>query len=387
MTTRQRIETLTSDLVQIDARNAWLIPGGPGEGAIADWIAARVEGLGVPVELEAYAPGHPNVIARLGTGSPVLCFNAHMDTVGAADWPDRAFHAVPDGNRLVGLGTGDDKGHCAALLAALEVLARQTPAPGTLLFAWVADEEGESRGTSHLIEQHPMDACLIAEPFGLSRALVTHQGFGWLDLTVTGRAAHGSAPDVGIDAISHMSELVRRLDAHAATAFMPNPHPLNGVTVYHASTIRGGSDYATYPAQATLGIEIGTQPGETIDERVHEIEAIFEAIQREVPNFQARVDVRLHRPPFEAHGHERLWDALDDASRTVTGNSLQPAGQNAWGDAGLTSAAGIPTLYLGASGGNFHAADEWVDVDELAALSEILIRAAEGYLRGGGTIQ
>jgi acetylornithine deacetylase len=180
---------------------------------------------------------------------------------------------------------------------------------------------------------------------------------------------------------------VRRLDAHAATAFAPNPHPLNGVTVYHASTIRGGSDYATYPAQVSLGIEIGTQPGETIDERVHEIEAIFEAIQRDVPDFQARVDVRLHRPPFEAHGHERLWDALDDASRAVTGNALQPAGQNAWGDAGLTSAAGIPTLYLGASGGNFHAADEWVDVDELVALSEILVRAAEGYLRGGDIIQ
>lgn len=255
------------------------------------------------------------------------------------------------------------------------------------MFAWVADEEGESRGTSHLIDRHPMDACLIAEPFGIGQALVSHQGFGWLDITVTGRAAHGSAPDRGIDAISRMSEFVRRLDAHAQQAFVPHPHPLNGVTVYHASTVRGGSDYATYPAEATLGIEIGTQPGETIDDRVREIETIFESIRADIPDFQARVDVRLHRPPFEARGHERLWDALNDASLAVIGNALQPAGENAWGDAGVTSAAGIPTLYLGANGGNFHAADEWVDVDELAALSEILVGTAEGFLQGANPIQ
>lgn len=104
MTTRQRLEALTSDLVRIDARNAWLIPGGPGEEEIARWIARQVESVGVAAELEAYAPGHPNVIARLGGGSPVLGFNAHMDTVGDADWPDRAFEPTPDGNRLVGWG-------------------------------------------------------------------------------------------------------------------------------------------------------------------------------------------------------------------------------------------------------------------------------------------
>jgi acetylornithine deacetylase len=214
------------------------------------------------------------------------------------------------------------------------------------------------------------------EPFGLGRALVTHQGFGWLDIVVRGRAAHGSAPDVGIDAIGHAALLLHRLDALAA-AWAADPHPLNGATVYHASTIAGGSDYATYPASCTIGIEIGTQPGETIADRVREIEAMIVAIRSDVPDFEATVEVRLERDPFEASGHEALWEAASAATSAVTGRDLEAAGENAWMDAALMQAAGIPTICLGASGGGFHAPDEWVALDELIALGAIL----EGTIR------
>ena len=109
------------------------------------------------------------------------------------------------------------------------------------------------------------------EPFGLGRTLVTHQGFGWLDVTVHGRAAYGSAPDQGIDAISPLARLIERLDELGAQ-WAAEPHPLNGATVYQQASCRAGSDYATYPASAKVGIEIGTQPGETIADRVAEIE-------------------------------------------------------------------------------------------------------------------
>ena len=379
---RERLTEVLSEIVAIDARNPWLIPGAPGETEIAAWFAARVEALGIPVELEPISPGRPNGIARLGSGEPpVLCLNAHLDTVGDAGWPDRCYSAALTGDRLVGLGAADDKGHCAALLVALEqLLERKIALRGTLLLAWVADEEAESQGTSELIVRHPMDACIVAEPLGLGRALVSHQGFGWLDVTVAGRAAHGSAPEKGIDAIARLAELTRRLDAHAERTFRAHPHPLNGVTVYHASTVRGGTDYATYPADATLGIEIGTQPGETIEDRVAEIEAIVTGMRVEFPDLEARVDVRLHRPPFEANGHERLWDALDGASRDLLGRSPEPVGENAWMDTGLLGAAGIPSLSIGAAGENFHAPDESVDMAELASVTELLIATVERYL-------
>ena len=304
-----------------------------------------------------------------------LGLNAHLDTVGDASWPDRSMVPVVADDRMTGLGAADDKGHVALQLVLLETLIRSgRRLAGDLVVAFTMDEEATSAGTMDLVARHPMDAAIVVEPFGIGRAIVTHQGFGWLDIVVHGRAAHGSAPDIGIDAIAHAAAVVRGLDRLGA-AWAAAPHPLNGATVYHASTIVGGSDYATYPASCTIGIEIGTQPGETIADRVRDIEAIFDAIRADDPDFAAQVVVKLERGPFEARGHERLWDALDAANREVLGTPLVGAGENAWMDAALMQDAGIPTVSVGATGGHFHAPDEWVSLAELVAVGDILERA------------
>jgi acetylornithine deacetylase/succinyl-diaminopimelate desuccinylase-like protein len=381
--TRVELEPLLAALVRIGSINPWLIPGAAGEGAVAAFIVERLRPLGVDVVVEEVAPGRPNVIARLkGTGGGrSLGLNAHTDTVGDAGWPGRSQQPVVDGDRMIGLGAADDKGHVAIMMLVLAALARSgMPLRGDVVAAFVMDEEATSEGTFDVVKRHRMDGCVVVEPFGLGRAIVTHQGFGWLDIVVRGRAAHGSDPDKGIDAISGVSEVVRRLDRLGA-AWAADPHPLNGATVYHASTITGGTDYATYPASAVLGIEIGTQPGETIADRVRDIDAIFSDIKASRPDFSADVIVKLDRDPFLAVGHDALWDSVAAANLAVTGGELAAVGENAWMDAALIQAAGIPTLSIGASGGNFHAPDEWVSLPELLAIGEILVGAARDYCR------
>jgi acetylornithine deacetylase/succinyl-diaminopimelate desuccinylase-like protein len=381
---RAELEALLSELVRIDSRNPWLIEGGPGETQLASFLEARLRPLPVEVSIDEVAPGRPNVVARLRGmgGAPSLCINAHIDTVGDASWPERSMDPVIDGDHLVGLGAADDKGHCAIALLVLEsLIAGGATLRGDVVFAWTMDEEATSEGTQDLVVRHPTDAAIVVEPFGVGRVTVTHQGFGWLDVTVKGRAAHGSAPDVGVDAISRMAEVVRRLDRLERERFAAHPHPLNGKTVYHASTIAGGSDYATYPASCTLGIEIGTQPGETIADRVREIEAIFDEIREEIPDFDATVTVKLHREPFEAAGHEALWEAIAGATRDVLGREPVAAGENAWMDAALMQSAGIATLSIGATGDHLHAPDEWVSIPELMVVGEILERTIRDYCR------
>ncbi len=374
---RADLEALLGDLVRIDARNPWLIPGGPGEGAIAGHIVARLRPLGIDVTVEEVAQGRPNVIARVrGTGGGrSVVLNAHIDTVGDASWPDRAMKPVIEGDRMIGLGAADDKGHAALMVLLMERFARSgRTLRGDVVAAFVMDEEATSDGSFHYVAHHSADACIILEPFGLGQAVVSHQGFGWLDITVTGRAAHGSAPEMGIDAISGVAAVIGRLDALGVT-WAAAPHPQNGATVYHASTISGGSDYATYPASVTLGIEIGTQPGETILDRVADIEAIFADITAGRPDFRAEVTVKLHRDPFLAVGHEALREAVAAATLEVTGNPLVDVGENAWMDAAIMQAAGIPTISLGATGANLHAADEWVSLRELVMVGDIVERA------------
>ena len=383
MIENEQTESLLGDLVRIESVTPWLIPDGAGEGAAARFVGEWAADLPVEVSLEEIAPGRVNTLLRLrGDGpGPRLCVNAHIDTVGYANWRDRALIPQVEGDRMVGLGAADDKAGCvAALLALRELVATGAPLRGELLVALVADEEGVSIGTEALLAAHPMDATIIVEPDRLPRVIVEHQGFGWIDVIVHGKPAHGSAPEEGIDAIVHMAEVVRRLHRLDVEAFQAHQDSMSGRTVFHTGTIAGGTDYATYPAGVVLGIEIGTQPGEHLSDRVKDIEGIFEEIRMEDPRFSGEVVVQLDREPFRAAGHEALWEALDAASRDVLGAPAEAAGLNAWADSGLTQAAGVPTLMFGPLGGNFHAPDEWVSIPETTAAARIVEAAARRFL-------
>ena len=371
---------LVAELVKIESVTPWLIPDGSGERDVTAFMSAWLADLPVDVQLDEIAPGRINLVARLrgSGGGPTLCLNAHADTVGFANWRDRALTPEREGDRMIGLGAADDKACCAlSLLALRSIVESGATLRGDLLVACTADEEGVSIGTEDLVERYEMDAALVLEPDGLPKLCIEHQGFGWIDVIVHGKAAHGSAPELGIDAIVHMAEVVRRLDRLDREVFAKNVDPMNGKTVFHTGTLQAGTDYATYPSRAVLGIEIGSQPGEHLSDRVREIEGIFAELEGELDGFRGEVDVKLDRDPFRAEGHEALHAAIDASSGVELGRPLEPVGLNAWTDAALMQAAGIPTLLMGPLGGNFHAPDEWVSIPEVAATARIV----EGAVR------
>jgi acetylornithine deacetylase/succinyl-diaminopimelate desuccinylase-like protein len=381
---------LLADLVRVESVTPWLIPTGSGERAVAELMAAWLADLPVDVAFDEIEPGRVNLIATLrGTGGgPTLGIDAHADTVGYANWAERALEPSVSGDRMVGLGVADDKSGCAAALLALRSLVESgVRLRGDLLVACVADEEGVSIGTEHLVAHHAMDAAIVIEPDGLPRAVVEHQGFGWIDLVVHGKAAHGSAPNDGVDAIVHMGEVIRGLDELDRKTFAATADSRNGKTVFHTGTIEGGTDYATYPSRAVLGCEIGTQPGEQLRDRLSEIDAIYTDLAGRLRSFHAETIVRLEREPFRAEGHAALMAALDASAQDVIGRPFDQVGLNAWTDAALVQAAGIPTVLIGSAGGNFHAPDEWASVSEVAQLARIVEGAARRFcgVEGGAT--
>lgn len=382
--TDTQVIKLLSAMVRIDSVTPWLIPDGRGEAEVARYIASWLADTGAEIDVVEVEPGRPNLLARLrGTGGgPTLCLNAHSDTVGYANWPAAALEPRLDGDLLYGLGSADDKAGCVAgMLAMASIASSGVRLRGDLLLACVADEEGSSIGTQHLVRMGlDIDAAIVMEPQPTEELVTEHQGFGWIDVITHGVPAHGCVPEIGVDAIVHMAEVITRLHKLDVSVFVPSASAMNGRTVFHTGTISGGTDYATYPGRCVLGIEIGTQPGEHLSDRVAEIEAVFAEVAAVEPGFRGSVSVRLDREPFRASGHERLQSVLAAAMTDVLGRPPKITGMNGWTDAALMQDAGIPTLLIGSTGGNYHAPDEWASISELVKLTEIVERTAVTYL-------
>ena len=280
---------LAAELVRIDSVNPDLVPGGAGEGELARFVAEWLADAGLEVEVEEVAPGRPNVVGRArGTGGgPTLLLNAHMDTVGYEGMEAPLEPRVENG-RLYGRGAYDMKGSLAAIMVAGAEAVRAS-LRGDVLVAAVADEEVYSIGAEAVARGCRADAAIVAEPTEL-RVVVAHKGFVWMEVETTGRAAHGSRPDLGEDAIVAMGHVLTGLGALAETLLANPSHPLLGSGSVHASVIRGGVELSTYPESCVLALERRTVPGETV-----------ELVEAQIREIAGGVEIRTTfvREPFE----------------------------------------------------------------------------------------
>ena len=112
----------------------------------------------------------------------------------------------------------------------------------------MVDEEVASVGTESALRRLHADAAIVAEPTRM-RACVAHKGFVAFEVETRGRAAHGSRPDLGIDAIAKMGHVLVRLEALDRSLRERSPHPLVGGGSLHAGVIAGGSEFSTYPSR------------------------------------------------------------------------------------------------------------------------------------------
>src|SRR5574340_730909 len=253
---------LLSELVTIDSTNPVLVPGGTGEAEIAHFIAVWLEKGGLEVELVETAPGRPNGvgIARGTGGGKSLILNGHMDTVGNGEMQRPHTPTEKDG-RLYGRGAYDMKGGLAACMVAA-VQARALGLRGDVIIQAVVDEEYASIGTQALAPRFKADGAIVAE-FTELKMILAHKGFVWLEIETTGTAAHGSRPDLGVDAIVKMGRVLGALEQLDNQLRMKPVHPLLWSGSIHASLIKGGRELSSYPDQCVLSVERRTIPGET----------------------------------------------------------------------------------------------------------------------------
>src|SRR5437879_2507802 len=280
---------LLRELVAIDSVNPSMVPGARGEAAAAGFLFDFLRRQGIAAELQEAAPGRPNVVAQIGPAAAppgavqrrhaALAILAHIDTVGAGDMPSPFTPQERDG-RLHGRGALDIKSGVAAMCAAAVAVVRDAIAlKRPLLIAAVVDEECNSIGTEALLRAYAADAAIVLEPTDL-RLCIAHKGYAWFDVITHGRAAHGSLPEEGRDAIRMMGRVLGLLDALDRKLAQQAPHPRLGCASLHASLISGGQELSSYPAECRLQIERRTLPGESDAQIEAELRRVLEGLEK-----------------------------------------------------------------------------------------------------------
>jgi succinyl-diaminopimelate desuccinylase len=360
-------------------------PGGDEE-EVAEIAAEILRGMNASVRIVRSETGRPSVIGTIGSGErPKLAWNGHLDVVPAGSlegWSNHPFKADVEDGRLIGRGATDMKGAVASALAAAAALVRTgVPLRGTLEFHLVADEEmAGAYGTKVLWEQGLLDqdAAIVGEPTQLKIALA-ERGGAWIVATSHGRAAHGSQPHLGVNAILGMSKFLLRLPETLPDA----EHALVGRPTVNAALIQGGTAPNVVPDLCVVDIDRRTVPGEgRLDDVLDPFRALALDLAEEDPDARIDVEVREWILAAEAPSDSRIAGLAREAIEAETGATPDDVGFTGITDARFyINDAYLPTIILGPGSLSVaHTTNEWVEVDELVAAARIYAQIFASYL-------
>lgn len=373
------VTVLLRELVAINSVNPTLVADAPGEGEIARAIADTMRRAGLDVELKDAAPGRPNVVGVLEGKRPgrALMLCGHTDTVGVAGM-EQPFTPVERGGRLYGRGAQDMKAGVAAMIDAARSLAKSGGLPaGRLVIAAVVDEEHSSIGADALVAGWRADAAVVTEPTDLAIA-IGHKGFAWVDVEVLGRAAHGSRPSDGQDAILRLGRVLARLEGLDRALQARTPHPLVGTGSLHASIIAGGRELSSYPDRATLQLERRLTPAEREGDALVEVQQILDALAGEDRTFRASARLMFSRPAYELDRDHELPRRVGTALAKAGGTPVI-VGASFWADSAVLGRAGIPSVLFGPGGAGLHSTEEYVNVGEVITCRDALAELARTF--------
>lgn len=360
-------------------------PGGSEE-EVAEVAVGILEGMGGRPRIVRGEEGRPSVVARFGSADrPALAWNGHLDVVPTGDpstWRHPPYGAEIADGRLIGRGAVDMKGSIGSALAAVSAIRHAgVELEGRLDLHLVADEEmAGQHGTNVLLEQGYLDqdAAIVGEASELT-VMLAERGGAWVTATARGRAAHGSRPKEGVNAITSMSRFLLAIEE-----VLPDlEHPLVGGPTVNAAQIVGGSAPNVVPDLCSVEIDRRTIPGERDQATVlAPFEALAERIRADHPEDDLSFELRLWLEAAETASDSAIANACREALRAETGAEPPDTGFTGITDARYyINQRDIPTVLLGPGSLAFaHTADEFVETAELVKAARVFARVFLGFL-------
>jgi succinyl-diaminopimelate desuccinylase len=269
---------------------------GKGELSAAKIIAARFKRSGVDARVDDWDGTRANVIGRIKSrqSKGALLFVSHLDVVGPgqAQWIYPPFAGIEADGRIHGRGAVDMKGGIAAVVEAIcEVADAGAILLGDVIFAGTAGEETDSSGVRRFISDAGwiprLTGVIVPEPTDFA-VITAHRGLVWLKIVTKGKAAHSSAPELGINAISSMKRVLDSLENYHINA---KRHKLLGKSSMSINTILGGKAMNVVPDECSIGIDIRTLPGQSNAEIMDGLKTIIDKLKVEDTKFDADISV------------------------------------------------------------------------------------------------
>ncbi len=370
---------LLCELIALPSVNPAFLPAGDpraGESRVGDFVASVAAKAGLAIEVRDVFPGRRNILATYTPPGRVrqrVVLAPHLDTVGGSDGDDSIFEPRVEHGRVWGRGACDTKGSVSAFLSALIQMVSATARPQSteVLFVGLVDEENGQAGSRALVRAgFRADLGIVGEPTRLG-VVTAHKGDVWARLAVRGKAAHGSCPERGVNAVRLMARAVELLEGDYAKAIAHRRHPLLGRPTVNVGLIRGGTQPNIVPDRCVIEVDRRTVPGET--------EA---GVKREMIAFLRKhglsvtlEDVKgVPAPPLETDPNSPLVRAfMENAGQRGA------RGVDYFTDAAVLAAGGTPCVVFGPGDiAQAHTAREWVSVSSLRRATAMVRRFLEG---------
>lgn len=375
-------------------------PPGENYAPITAWLADELQALGlrtrrytIPTaimrrELPPEQQGFPrfNVLAKLPVrgARKTLHFNAHYDVVPVSGkWRHGSpFSGAIEGGWIYGRGTADMKGAIASLLMAVRALRAAKASPRlNLEISFTADEETDSAlGTGWLVANAPIkpDYAIVMEGGEGRTVCCGHNGTLWLEVRVHGKAAHGSLPGKGINALEKMSALVRAFTAYKqvlARRTWRTPEgkihrpTVNLGGVFHCGE---GAKINTVPAHASFTIDRRVLPIENHANAERELRTFITAAAEKIPQCNVTIHKISENYSCFSEPTHPFFTAMAACVTAVRKEKTLFNVSTGFNDMHFFSHhLKIPTIGYGPGGVDYHGLDERAKVKELIASAKI----------------
>jgi succinyl-diaminopimelate desuccinylase len=342
-----------------------------GELAAAEVIAGEFGRSGIDSRVDSWDQTRANVVAHVKSAGQRagLLFACHLDVVGPGEaaWEHPAFTAVESDGKIYGRGSVDMKGGTAAAVSAIrQIVESGVKLQGDIVFAAVAGEETDSAGAKRFIDDksrlpglapNGFAGVVIPEPTDFE-VVTAHRGILWLQITTKGKAAHSSAPQLGINAIGSMRLILNELEVYEIKT---GPHELLGTCSMSVNTIAGGKAMNVVPDKCSIGIDFRTLPQQNHDEIIADLQIIFAKLKAADEHFDADIFVLRQVQPLETNTNSEFVKAFCSA---VGIDKTKVVGYTT--DGPYFASLGGPVVIFGPGKPHLcHKPDEYIDISDL----------------------